>query len=86
MTLHQTIGILADEVDQEAAKAAVREVEQQFPDVKAIIDQMVRSRQPKTARATERARDHAIKSQIDFNEDFALALSERMTIFVITGE
>jgi hypothetical protein len=87
MTLHQTIGLLANDIDdEEAAKAAVREVEAAFPDVKHIIGLMVQSRNPKTRRAEAQARDSAIVSQIQFNEDFAFALSERLTIFILTGE
>jgi dihydropteroate synthase len=85
MTLHHTIGSLADQVALRDAKAAVRQVERNFPDVKAIIDQMVQSKNPKSRKATEKARDEAIVSQLVFNDDFALAVSDRMLELLLTG-
>jgi hypothetical protein len=65
----------------------VREVENQsrFSNVKAAIDQMVASSNPKSKKATEKARENAIAFHMDVNQAFGLAVSQRLLQFIQTG-
>jgi hypothetical protein len=85
MTVNQTLGPVSTTVNLDKAKAKVKEVEDSFAAVKAMIQAIVTYRS-KPGMSDEWIRDNAIVLAMNIDLDFRLAVSQKLVAAFRAGE